>query len=82
MVKTGFKCSSCKRKVDISKDLTIYRFPKILVVHLKRFQQSASRATKLNTSVKFPEKLDMTPFAPHSCKFNSFLNLTVCALYE
>jgi ubiquitin C-terminal hydrolase len=24
---TGFKCSSCKKKVDIEKDLTIYRFP-------------------------------------------------------
>ena len=37
MIDTGFKCSSCKRKVDIEKDLTIYRFPKILVIHLKRF---------------------------------------------
>ena len=37
MIDCGFKCSSCKKEVDIEKDLTIYRFPKILVIHLKRF---------------------------------------------
>ena len=37
MIGTGFKCSKCKKKVDIEKDLTIYRFPRILVIHLKRF---------------------------------------------
>eukprot|EP00354_Favella_ehrenbergii_P010121 CAMPEP_0170477054 /NCGR_PEP_ID=MMETSP0123-20130129/18371_1 /TAXON_ID=182087 /ORGANISM="Favella ehrenbergii, Strain Fehren 1" /LENGTH=149 /DNA_ID=CAMNT_0010748513 /DNA_START=1185 /DNA_END=1634 /DNA_ORIENTATION=- len=68
MIQTGFKCSSCKRKVDIEKDLTIYRFPKILVIHLKRFYHSAMRREKLNTTVNFPETLDMTPYAPHSCK--------------
>lgn len=64
----GSKCSSCKKKLDIEKDLTIYRFPKILVIHLKRFIHSAMRHEKLNTTVKFPETLDMSAFAPHSCK--------------
>ena len=68
MISTGFKCSSCKKKVDIEKDLTIFRFPKILVIHLKRFYHSAMRREKLNTTVNFPETLDMTAFAPHSCK--------------
>ena len=27
MYDTGFKCSACGKKVDIEKDLTIYRFP-------------------------------------------------------
>ena len=68
MISTGFKCSSCKKKVDIEKDLTIFRFPKILVIHLKRFYHSAMRREKLNTTVNFPETLDMTSFAPHSGK--------------
>lgn len=71
MIGTGFKCSSCKRKVDIEKDLTIFRFPKILVIHLKRFYHSSMRREKLNTTVKFPETLDMTAFAPHSRKSNT-----------
>jgi len=68
MVATGFKCSKCRRQVDIEKDLTIYRFPKILVIHLKRFYHSAMRREKLNTTVNFPETLDMTAFSPHSSK--------------
>lgn len=66
MIGTGFKCSGCKKKVDIEKDLTIYRFPKILVIHLKRFYHTTTRREKLNTTVNFPETLDMTAFAPHS----------------
>ena len=69
MVQTGFKCGSCKKKVDIEKDLTIYRFPKLLCIHLKRFYHSAMRREKLNTTVTFPETLDMTAFAPHSSKY-------------
>ena len=68
MIGTGFKCSKCKRAVDIEKDLTIYRFPKILVIHLKRFYHSAMRREKLNTTVQFPEMLDVSAFAPHSSK--------------
>ena len=68
LLKTGFKCGKCKKKVDIQKDLTIYRFPRILVIHLKRFTGSAMRHSKLNTAIEFPEQLDMTPFSPHSRK--------------
>ena len=70
MIGTGFKCSSCKRKVDIEKDLTIYRFPKILVIHLKRFYHSSMRREKLNTTVQFPETLDVSAYAPHSSKLD------------
>ena len=51
MLNTGFKCSKCKRKVDIEKDLTIYRFPKLLVIHLKRFCQDGYNRSKLTTTV-------------------------------
>ena len=68
MYDTGFKCSGCKKKVDIEKDLTIYRFPKILVIHLKRFYHSYMRREKLNTTVDFPINLEMGDYAPHSGK--------------
>lgn len=73
MVQTGFKCSKCKRKVDIEKDLTIYRFPRILVIHLKRFYHSSMRREKLNTTVSFPETLDVSAYAPHSSKLQSLV---------
>ena len=44
------------------KDITVFRFPKILVIHLKRF----SRRQKLTSTVNIPKILDMKPFAPHS----------------
>jgi ubiquitin carboxyl-terminal hydrolase 2 len=66
MIDCGYKCAGCKKTVNIEKNLTIYRFPKILVIHLKRFYNSAMRREKLNTTVSFPEKLDVRKYAPHS----------------
>ncbi len=64
----GYRCTGCKREDNFVKDMTIYRLPRILVIHLKRFYNSYIRREKLNTSVKIPETLDMAPFAPHSGK--------------
>jgi len=68
MEKCGFKCSKCKAVDCMDKDISIYRFPKILVIHLKRFYNSSIRREKLSTSIDIPTKLDMTPYGPHSSK--------------
>lgn len=81
MIDTGFKCSSCKRKVDIEKDLTIYQFPQLLVIHLKRFSNTGMRREKLSTSIQFAETLDVSGFAPHSSKFTSFFADSQCLLF-
>jgi ubiquitin C-terminal hydrolase len=47
----GLRCDGCRQAVHVSKELSIYRFPRILVIHLKRFYQSAMRREKLNTPV-------------------------------
>lgn len=65
MEKCGYKCSKCKAVDKMEKDITVYRFPKILVIHLKRF----SRREKLTTTVSVPKKLDMSPFGPYSSKY-------------
>jgi ubiquitin C-terminal hydrolase len=66
MEKCGYKCQNkkCGAVDRMCKDITVFRFPKVLVIHLKRF----SRNSKISSSVKIPSKLDMTPFAPHSGK--------------
>lgn len=72
IIDAGFKCEGCKKTVNVEKDITIFRFPKLLVVHLKRFYHSLMRKEKLNTEVVFPEKsLDMRRYAPHSSKFST-----------
>jgi len=45
----GYKCSKCKRDDGLHKDMTIYRLPDILVVHLKRFSSSYYSRSKINT---------------------------------
>jgi ubiquitin C-terminal hydrolase len=71
----GFKCTRCHGVDNFTKDLSIFRFPKILVVHLKRFYNSAMRREKLNTSVRIPTIQDFSKFAPNSSRkiFEFFL---------
>jgi len=68
MEQCGYKCSNknCKAVDNFEKDMTIYRFPTILVLHLKRFYNSFMRREKINTTIQIPNTLDMTEFAPHS----------------
>lgn len=72
MESCGYKCAKCKKVDNFQKDMTIYRFPKILVIHLKRFYNSYMRREKLNTTVQIPKTIDMSPYAPHSSKFILF----------
>ena len=51
MARCGFKCRKCKTVDRIDKGLTIFRFPKILVIHLKRFDNRR----KLGTSIEIPK---------------------------
>lgn len=49
MEKCGYKCAKCKKEDSCKKQMTIWRFPKVLVIHLKRFQNTYARREKLNT---------------------------------
>ena len=54
-------CSTCREKQPSSKRLQVFRFPKVLVLHLKRFGNSRK---KVETSVDFPlTGLDASPLA-------------------
>jgi len=66
---SGYKCSKCKSSTSLMKGMSIYRLPKILCLHMKRFYTSSIRREKLNTTVNMNEILDMKPFAPYSSKF-------------
>jgi len=66
MEECGYKCVKCKKVDNFQKELSIFRFPKILVVHLKRFYNSFMRREKLNTTIKIPINTDFSEFAPYS----------------
>ncbi|XP_074653310.1 ubiquitin carboxyl-terminal hydrolase 2-like [Tubulanus polymorphus] len=59
-------CAKCKTRRKCLKSFSIQRFPKILVLHLKRFSQDRYRG-KLATLVDFPiNGLDLSSFAADS----------------
>jgi len=61
-------CNQCKEHVRAWKHEHLYRSPPILIIHLKRFQYSATthRRDKINTFVDFPlEGLDLTQHVMH-----------------
>uniref|UniRef100_A0ABM5EQD3 Ubiquitin carboxyl-terminal hydrolase n=1 Tax=Pogona vitticeps TaxID=103695 RepID=A0ABM5EQD3_9SAUR len=61
-------CCHCKARTKCTKKFSLQRFPKILVLHLKRFSEARMRSSKLTTFVNFPLKdLDLREFASHSC---------------
>mmetsp|Transcript_6618 Transcript_6618/g.4967 ORF Transcript_6618/g.4967 Transcript_6618/m.4967 type:complete len:225 (+) Transcript_6618:886-1560(+) len=66
MDKCGYKCEKCKAVDNFEKEMTIYRFPRVLVLHLKRFYNSFMRREKINTLIDIPMTLDIAEFAPHS----------------
>ncbi|XP_058064163.1 ubiquitin carboxyl-terminal hydrolase Usp2-like [Anopheles bellator] len=57
-------CSKCNMRRKCTKSLTIERFPKYLVIHLKRF--SETRWSKLTNVIEFPtgdRELNLQPYA-------------------
>ncbi|XP_046719236.1 ubiquitin carboxyl-terminal hydrolase 2a isoform X1 [Silurus meridionalis] len=57
-------CYRCKARRKCTKKFTVQKFPKILVLHLKRFSEARVRSSKLSTFVNFPMKdLDLREFA-------------------
>jgi ubiquitin carboxyl-terminal hydrolase 2/21 len=58
-------CEKCKKRRKCTKRFQIEIFPKILVIHLKRFSGTRYR-TKLDTKVSFPFDLNLTEFAADS----------------
>ncbi|KAK2142358.1 hypothetical protein LSH36_965g00004 [Paralvinella palmiformis] len=60
-------CARCKKRQRCKKRFYIQRFPKVLIIHLKRFNQGSYYRSKLQTKVEFPiNRLDLSPYAAQS----------------
>ena len=56
-------CGKCRKHVQADKQMGIYRLPKVLILHLKRFKEKGYRREKDDRLIRFPvEGLDMQPF--------------------
>jgi ubiquitin carboxyl-terminal hydrolase 22/27/51 len=71
---SGIHCPTCREKTVTSKQHVVARLPKILCLHLKRFDASYNK--KIEDFVSFPLKgLDMGPYLPHWCVYTSLVSL-------
>ena len=62
MPKSGLQCK-CGAEDHFTQELTIFRYPQVLIIHLRRFDQTPR---KINTPVEIPKVLDMTDYGPYS----------------
>eukprot|EP01062_Namystynia_karyoxenos_P017567 TRINITY_DN16475_c0_g3_i1.p1 TRINITY_DN16475_c0_g3~~TRINITY_DN16475_c0_g3_i1.p1 ORF type:complete len:681 (+),score=187.67 TRINITY_DN16475_c0_g3_i1:96-2045(+) len=56
-----WECHDCKKRVQATKQLSVWDAPPLLIVTLKRFRTYGNLADKLTQPVYFPYTLDMTP---------------------
>lgn len=57
-------CPRCKKLVDAQKRIDVWKFPPVLVIHLKRFEYDARRQNfrKISGDLKCPLTVDLTEF--------------------
>ena len=61
----AWKCPKCG-KVQASKEMTVFRCPRVLIIHLKRFKHSKGYVKKNDSQVAAPRSLDLGPFMTSS----------------
>ncbi|ORX69385.1 cysteine proteinase [Linderina pennispora] len=58
----AYQCASCKAEAAATKQLSVKELPPILAFQLKRFERTRAAAAKIDTFVRLPQHLDMTPY--------------------
>jgi ubiquitin C-terminal hydrolase len=57
-----WRCEKCKQLVQATKQMGIHQCSKILIVHLKRFEETGYSVRKITTAVDYDDTLDMGQF--------------------
>ncbi|TPX56080.1 hypothetical protein PhCBS80983_g04802 [Powellomyces hirtus] len=73
--KLEYNCGQCKESKEATKQISVKKLPPILSIQLKRFEHSAksSSSSKIETVVRVPAELDMTPYTTRAIKLRSRL---------
>lgn len=53
----AFQCETCNERTAATKRLRLYRLPKVLLLHIKRFKYAGNTKEKICTNVTFPLKV-------------------------
>lgn len=64
----AFQCEVCSERTSATKRLRLYRLPKVLLLHIKRFKYSSNAREKILTNVTFPLKVLHCLSRPLQCK--------------
>lgn len=64
-------CDDCKIRCDATKRYSIKKLPRVLVVHIKRFAQTARGFKKLDTFVSYPNHFNMAPYCANGNNYDS-----------
>jgi ubiquitin carboxyl-terminal hydrolase 22/27/51 len=61
----SYTCRKCEGPKEAKKKLTLTRLPPVIPIHLKRFAhtKSSKESQKIDTRVRFPFRLDLSPYA-------------------
>mmetsp|Transcript_35393 Transcript_35393/g.57340 ORF Transcript_35393/g.57340 Transcript_35393/m.57340 type:complete len:645 (+) Transcript_35393:221-2155(+) len=54
----AYYCSKCKKHRQSTKKLSVFKFPNVLVIHLKRFEFRGYSRSKIQTHVVAPKRLE------------------------
>eukprot|EP00842_Homolaphlyctis_polyrhiza_P002241 jgi/Hompol1/3017/HPOL_003090-RA len=64
-----YTCAACGNTFqEATKQLSMKRLPPVIAIQLKRFEHSATASTKIETFVRVPADLDMTPHTTRAVK--------------
>jgi ubiquitin carboxyl-terminal hydrolase 22/27/51 len=66
-----YMCNNCNSYQDATKQLSLKTLPPVLCISLKRFEHSHITKTKIETMIKIPYELDLTPYISPSISENS-----------
>ncbi|OHT11697.1 Clan CA, family C19, ubiquitin hydrolase-like cysteine peptidase [Tritrichomonas foetus] len=75
-------CPKCRQFVCADKKMDIWKVPKCLIIHLKRFISTAYTTRKDETFVSFPEILDLKPYIAGPQKDEEELKYKLYAVSE
>ncbi|KAJ3125075.1 hypothetical protein HK100_011007 [Physocladia obscura] len=77
---THYQCGNpgCAKSSESVKHVTIKNLPPVLSIQLKRFEHSG-QGSKVDTHVRIPSELDMTPFTTHSVQARMEKNSSLVA---
>ncbi|CAG9820042.1 unnamed protein product [Phaedon cochleariae] len=60
-------CSKCKERRKCTETLSFHKFPKVLVIHLKRFMSSVCSSDEVNVIIDILlEGLDLSSYSPYA----------------